>query len=140
MYGADGHDQAKDVLAAIQRLGTQVSRTDLNQALRYRTAFQKAASLEAPLALLEEYGWIKRAERQARQNPAHPGGRSTEVIFLNPLNNPLETPTTRHNIPKGRVVGVVGGYSGERERTNITPLTPGPLDPTGTDGTWSMDL
>ena len=63
------------------------TRRRLHQLLRQRPTFKVSSSLDAPLRLLEEYGYIRVAKITGPD-----GGRPTEVITLSPLTqNPQNT-------------------------------------------------
>lgn len=79
MRGGSGHADARTVLDAIRDLGSPTTRRDVHRKLHNRAAFASSDDLSVPLALLEEYGYIKRAKVTTEQ-----GGRPSEQICLNP--------------------------------------------------------
>jgi len=107
LMGADPRvDDARWLLEWIQRTSrAQFTRRDAHQAAP-RGRFRKAADLDPPLALLEEHGYLRRADA----DPVGPkGGRPPSPRFLvNPLPpSPQPTqPTKLH--PAAGSVGSVG--------------------------------
>lgn len=75
--GEVGTGPAREVLTAVLSLAPRTTKRDLFQRLRKRQRFAKTGSLNEPLALLEECGYI-RIERQIA------GGRPSDVITVNP--------------------------------------------------------
>ncbi len=86
LMGADPRtDDARWLLEWIQRTGReQFTRRDAHQAAP-RGRFRKAADLDPPLALLEEHGYLRRADPEPSRDP-HGRGRPPSPRFLvNPL-------------------------------------------------------
>lgn len=117
MAGRSGQSAARQVLNVIRELRTPTTKREIHRKLQDRVAFQKADDLTAPLALLEDYGWV-RSERE---------GKSLNV-FLNPLQNPDNTDSAPRNQSQRPSLSVLSGYSGE------SPKNENGLRPTGTDG------
>ena len=103
--GADPRvDDASWMLDWIARTGhQQFTRRDAHQAARGR--FRKATDLDAPLALLEEHGYLRRADT----DPAGPkGGRpASPRYFVNPLH-PSTQPTQPTQPPGRQFCGFCG--------------------------------
>lgn len=133
MRGRSGHADARTVLKAIRELGSSTTRRDVHRKLHNRAAFASSDDLSAPLALLEEFGYIKRARSTTDQ-----GGRPSERILLNPSEVDDKTDTT----PQEAITdtGSVGSVIGFPEKETDSDDRQTPLDPTGTDDDWSMDL
>lgn len=122
---------AETVLECLQSMENPTTKSALNQKLRKRTslALTRASALDAPLALLEEYGWIKRVQQDST------GGRpASEKIFLNPVQSGLKRPESPSNDTQGRLPSLFSPDSQEMPANNVHPIQPDPLDPTGTDG------
>jgi replicative DNA helicase len=101
LMGADPRiDDARWLLDWINRTGhQQFTRRDAHQAGRGR--FRKASDLDSPLALLEEHGYLRRAETD-QANPR--GGRPASPRFrVNPLP-PSHNPQNPHNPTLGPVL------------------------------------
>ncbi len=110
--GRSGQSDARQVLDALRKLNendSPVPRWKLHRALRGRKSFERAAELNAPLALLEEFGWIHRS----RESTA---GRDKELITLNPYEPMVITPE-RYPKPQTRcLVVLLPCFPRERER------------------------
>lgn len=75
------------VLDTLIKQGQRITtKRELHKALDRRRAFQKSSALNAPLATLEDLGWIRR-ERQGK----------SEIIFINPYAFEGGDPTTPGN-------------------------------------------
>jgi hypothetical protein len=130
MAGRSGEADARQVLEALQTLTAEespVPRWRLHRALRGRRAFARAADLNAPLELLEEYGWIIRT----RQPTA---GRDREELHLSPHASMAKTPGRTHSEADRYLPGLI---SMPRRQPDLVPE---PLAPTGTDGVWRLEL
>jgi replicative DNA helicase len=102
LMGADPRiDDARWLLDWIQRGGrVQFSRRDAHMAARGR--FRKATDLDPPLTLLEEHGYLRRADPEPSRDP-HGRGRPASPRFLvNPLHPSTET-TESTKTPGGPV-------------------------------------
>jgi replicative DNA helicase len=110
LMGADPRiDDARWLLDWINRTGhQQFTRRDAHHAAP-RGRFRKATDLDPPLALLEEHGYLRRADTE-QAGPK--GGRPPSPRFLvNPLHPSTEPPQpTKPDAPTGSVgsVGSVG--------------------------------
>ena len=122
MRGRSEHGTARIVLETIRALGSSTTRREVHRKLHNRMAFEKAGDLEAPLALLDEYGYIRRK----RQTGAT-GGRPSEEILLNPSERDDRTDTTR--IDAVSTTGSVGSVIPFPEHAPAS--TPGESEPTG---------
>jgi replicative DNA helicase len=80
LRGRSDHSNARAMLDALRSLGSPTTRRVMHRKLQGRAAFEKSKDLDAPLNLLEEYGYVRRPGR----TPGVPG-RPAEVIELNPL-------------------------------------------------------
>jgi hypothetical protein len=120
MNGNSEQSAARTVLAALQSLENPTTRRDVHRKLRGRSAFTRATSLESPLILLEEYGYIKRDHHTGEK-----GGRPSEVIHLNPLVDMDKTDTTPEHYPDA--IGSVGFV-------HVVPKS-APTPPSGKDET-----
>ncbi len=130
MAGRSGQSDARQVLDVVRELGTPTTKREIHRTVQNRTAFQKADDLTAPLALLEEYGWI-RTERE---------GKST-IVNLNPLqdtdNSDNGTVIQRNNLGLS-LLSLLPRESKPNPPPDIAPAEP--LQPTGTDGIWREEL
>jgi hypothetical protein len=102
LMGADPRvDDARWLLDWVARTDRrQFTRRDAHQAARGR--FRKAADLDPPLTLLEEHGYLRRADTQPSRDP-HGRGRPASPRFLvNPLHPSTET-TESTKTPGGPV-------------------------------------
>jgi replicative DNA helicase len=102
LMGADPRvDDARWLLDWIGRTGRQqFTRRDAHQAARGR--FRKTTDLDPPLALLEEHGYLRRADTEPSRDP-HGRGRPASPRFLvNPLHPSTET-TESTKTPAGPV-------------------------------------
>lgn len=130
MAGRSGQSAARQVLEVVRELGTPTTKREIHRTVQNRTAFQKADDLTAPLALLEEYGWI-RTERE---------GKST-IVNLNPLHNTdnsdNRTVIQRNNLGLS-LLSLLPRESKPNPPPDIAPAEP--LQPTGTDGIWREEL
>lgn len=117
MAGRTGQGTARQVLEAIRGLGTPTTKREIHRKLQERLAFHKAPSLNDPLGLLEEYGWI-RTERE---------GKSLHVHL-----NPYEYPDNTDNADSIVSIVSVPKESKQNPQLDIAPAEH--LAPTGTDG------
>jgi len=112
MRGRSGTSDARTVLNVVRDLGSGTTRREIHRRLRGRAIFQTPSDLERPLAVLEEFGWIRRDRTTGPK-----GGRPSERIELNPLTDMDTTPKTppHNNIPGGfdRFVHVFPGSEGK---------------------------
>ncbi len=127
MSGATTNESARKVLAAIKKLGSPIARNELHKSLQKQTRFKVASSLDEPLALLEDYGWI-RIERQPT------AGRPKQIITLSPF---VEGEKRVERVKRDDEDAPEQG-----EKREITPYPlrgrnvvdlPAPLAPTGTE-------
>jgi replicative DNA helicase len=72
--------------------GENVSRSELHQRLRGGGQFRKPADLDRPLALLEEYGWLRAMPDPERTGPGRSRSPRYEINPLGRAENP-ENPT-----------------------------------------------
>lgn len=118
MAGRSGMSEARQVWEAIQALPEPTTKRDVHRKLQDRAAFHKADTLTEPLAILEEFGWL-RLER---------AGKSTTVT-RNPLtktpDSPDDAPTVHATSPPLSALSVV------RLHDIAAPTV---VAPTGTDG------
>lgn len=129
MRGTGNHADARLVLDVIRELGSPTTRRDIHRRLRGRVAFASPRSLDKPLTVLEDHGYIRRYRAEAQQNPNHPGGRPSERIELNPLESMDKTPKT-HSEDDDVGYGRFGHVSEEPTTTEDVVEA----------GVWSMDL
>jgi hypothetical protein len=124
MRGRSGHADARTVREAIRNLGSPTTRRDVYRKLHNRAAFASSDDLSAPLALLEEYGYIKRVKATTDK-----GGRPSEQIFMNPseMGDKIDK-TPQEAVPDTGFVGSVIGFP-----ENGLKLT-------GTDGPRAGDI
>jgi len=127
LSGSTTNEAARKVLRAIQKLGSPLSRHELHKSLQKQTRFKAGASLDEPLTLLEDFGWI-RVERQPT------AGRPKQIITLNPYAEKGDKGD------KPRSAGVDVHDEGEKREISPQPLRgrnvvdlPAPLAPTGTE-------
>lgn len=135
MASPTGQGEALQVLEVIQRLASDtgnLTRSDLRKSIRGRTAFAQASDLNAPLAMLQEYGWIRITKLET-------GARPSEIIFLNPLKSIPEIPVMVLLGPEVGVSGISGMDFQESGLETPTPIRDEPLAPTGT-GEWSIEI
>jgi replicative DNA helicase len=125
MRGVGSHADARLVLDVIRELGTPTSRREVHRRLRGRVAFNSPRSLEAPLAVLEDHGYIRRHKYTGER-----GGRPSERIELSPLENMAKTPTTHSDEPEDL------GYG----RFDYVSDEPTATEDVVTAGVWSMDI
>ncbi|MGI8484951.1 MAG: DUF3987 domain-containing protein, partial [Thermomicrobiales bacterium] len=84
MIAGGGQADARDVLAVLQDLadalpdGESITRRMLHRRLMGRSVFRRADSLSSPLAVLDEFGWIRRM-----RDPAQKHGAPSEIIEVN---------------------------------------------------------
>lgn len=150
LRGHGGHGAAQQVLKVIRNLAAEeghVTRADVRKAMRGRTAFARAADLDAPLALLEEYGWIRVMKLET-------GGRPSDLILLNPLKSMPERPESFESDVFGLsgmemelpdpspadVSGLFGMNSQPGDPLDPTPTLENPFVVSGTDRAWRMEL
>jgi hypothetical protein len=74
------HSEARTVLGTIRKLGSPTTRREVHQKLRDRVQFAQSDDLSGPLALLEEYGHIRRARVVGDK-----GGRPSEEILASSI-------------------------------------------------------
>jgi replicative DNA helicase len=135
MHGRRGQSDAASVLDVLRSVeGDRITRRNLWQRVKNRSGFDHD-DLDGALATLEEYGWIRREIIPAKAGSA-PGGRRSEVIYLNPAmqsQNPQNSPAGPqvHSFERFETVPPVNSAP-----HNVTPMSPPPLPPTGTDGDW----
>jgi replicative DNA helicase len=83
MRGQSNHAHAQtvlDAIDAIRDLGGPITQREVHRRLRGRVAFESSRSLDGPLAVLEDLGYIRRHKFTGAR-----GGRPSEVIERNPL-------------------------------------------------------
>lgn len=127
MAGRSGQSAARQVLEVIRGLGTPTTKREIHRTVQNRTAFQKADDLTAPLALLEEYGWI-RTERD---------GKSL-VVYLNPYGQGDNSDNAPPNQPESPALSLLSLFSKESKQNPPEDIEPAEsLKPTGTEP-WSI--
>jgi hypothetical protein len=125
MRGAGRHANARLVLDVIRGLGSPTTRREVHRRLRGRVAFNSPRSLEAPLDVLEDHGYIRRHRYTGDR-----GGRPSERIELNPFGCRDNTRKTQASTPGD--LGY-GRYDHVLDESTAT-------EDVVTAGAWSMDL
>jgi replicative DNA helicase len=107
--GADPRtDDARWLLDWIGRTGTQqFTRRDAHHAAP-RGRFRKAGDLDPPLALLEEHGYLRRADPEPSRDPHGRGRPPSPRYLVNPLTPPTETPESTETLAQRDSVDSVG--------------------------------
>lgn len=135
MAGHSNLADAQAVLEAITGLDSPTTRREVHRRLHNTARFQRSADLSDPLAVLEDYGWIRRS---------HEG--KSEMIFLTPLKTHDNDDNAAQSDPAPLPSSSLSSISGDRDRKttafdpdrddveNVTPIRPEPLPPTGTEG------
>ncbi|HZD71579.1 MAG TPA: YfjI family protein [Actinomycetes bacterium] len=101
LMGADPRtDDARWLLDWIARTGRQqFTRRDAHQAAP-RGRFRKAADLDPPLALLEEHGYIRRADPEPPRDPRGRGRPPSPRYLVNPLLPSTQSTETTETLPQ----------------------------------------
>lgn len=146
MAGRSGQSTARQVLEVIRGLESPTTKREIHRTVQNRTAFQKVDDLTAPLALLEEYGWI-RTERDGKSLIVHlstygqsdNGDNGAAIRGNDPPLSPLSllpgetkqnpppvdtTDTTRIRGPEPEVLGVLSMLPGDRDAMSLDGLDP----------------
>jgi hypothetical protein len=97
--GADPRtDDARWMLDWITRTSQpQFTRRDAHHAAP-RGRFRKAGDLDPPLALLEEHGYLRRADPEPSRDPHGRGRPPSPRYLVNPLTPPTETPESTETL------------------------------------------
>ncbi len=113
LMGADPRvDDARWILDWIARTGTQqFTRRDAHRAAP-RGRFRKAADLDPPLALLEEHGYLRRADPEPSRDPHGRGRRPSPRFLVNPLTPPTESTESTETLAERVSVDSVDSVDG----------------------------
>lgn len=125
MRGIGSHADARLVLDVIRELGSPTTRREVHRRLRGRVAFGSPRSLDAPLDILEDHGYIRRHRHTGER-----GGRPSDRIELNPLENMAKTPKTHAD-----TTGDIGYGRFDHVSDDVADA-----EDVVTAGVWSMDL
>jgi hypothetical protein len=81
----------------------EISRRDLHQRVRTRSRFRTVASLDAPLKLLIEYGYLREKKNEGKSGK---GGRPPSPVYeINPLWKPVPDTQNVHYIQNPLMTG-----------------------------------
>jgi len=101
MAGRSGMPEARQVKEVILALPSPTTKRDIHRKLQDRAPFHLADSLNEPLRILEDYGWI-RTERQ---------GKSTSVTRNPPIENPDNADNSERGSGNGWASSALSGFS-----------------------------
>jgi replicative DNA helicase len=114
--GADARvDDARWLLEWIERTGRELfTRREAHMAAS-RGRFAKATDLDAPLGLLVEHGYLRRADPEPSRDPHGRGRPPSPRYLVNPLRSPTKTTQSTKPRPGRLSVNSVDSVANDAE-------------------------